>query len=142
MVENIEYLGVIVDKHFSWDEQISAVTKKVSRGLGMLSFSKKYPPIVTVQEMYRSFVESCFRYSCSVWGAAGINAINELQKLQNRAARIVTNSAYDASALPIVRKLGWPTINELIELKTLKMVYKSVNKPSSHLPYRNVCQAV
>ena len=39
----------------------------------------------------------------------------------------VTNSAYDASALPIIKKLGWPTINELIESETLKMVYKSVN---------------
>ena len=35
--------------------------------------------------------------------------------------------AYDASALPIIKKLGWPTINELIESETLKMVYKSVN---------------
>ena len=127
IVENIKYLGVIVDKHLSWDEQISAVTKKVSRGLGMLRFSKKYLPIVTVQKMYRSLVEPYFRYSCPVWGVAGINAINRLQKLQNRAARIVTNSAYDASALPIIKKLGWPTINELIESETLKMVYKSVN---------------
>ena len=51
MVENIEYLGVIVDKHLNWDELISAVTKKVSCGLGMLRFSKKYLPIVTVQKM-------------------------------------------------------------------------------------------
>ena len=43
------------------------------------------------------------------------------------AARIVTNSAYDASALPIIRKLGWPTIYELIESETLQMAYKSVN---------------
>ena len=93
----------------------------------MLRFSKKYPPIVTVQTMYRSLLEPHFRYSCPVWGVAGINAINSLQKLQNRAARIVTNSAYDASALPIIRKLGWPTINELIESETLKKVYKSVN---------------
>ena len=120
IVENIKYLGVIVDKHLSWDEQISAVTKKVSRGLGMLRFSKKYLPIATVQKMYRSLVEPYFRYSCPVWGVAGINAINRLQKLQNRAARIVTNSAYDASALPIIRKLGWLTINELIESETLK----------------------
>ena len=31
MVENMKYLGVIVDKRLSCDEQISAVTKKVSR---------------------------------------------------------------------------------------------------------------
>ena len=93
----------------------------------MLRFSKQYLPIVTVQQMYRSLVEPYLRYSCPVWAVSGINAINKLQKLQNRAARIVTNSAYDASALPIIRKLGWPTINELIESEILKMVYKSVN---------------
>ena len=91
----------------------------------MLRFSYKYLPIVTVQKICRSLVEPYFRYSCPVWGVAGINAINRLQKLQNR---IVTNSAYDASALTIIRKLGWPTINELIESETLKMVYKAVNK--------------
>ena len=72
-------------------------------------------------------MEPYFRCSCPVWGVAGINAINRLQKLQNRVARIVTNSAHDASALPIIRKLGWSTINELIESETLKMVHKSVN---------------
>ena len=123
---NIKYFGVIVDKHLSWDEQISAVTKKVSRGLGMLRFSKSICPLL----LYKKCTEvwwNHFRYSCPVWGVAGINAINRLQKLQNRAARIVTSSAYDASALPIIRKLGWPTINELIESETLKMVYRSVN---------------
>ena len=83
-------------------------------------FSKKYLPIVTVQNMYRSLVEPYFRYSCPAWGVAGINAINRLQKLPSRAARIVTNSAYNASALPIIRKLGWPTINELIESETVR----------------------
>ena len=49
----------------------------------------------------------------------------------NRAARIVTNyksmtkscCPYNASALPIVRKLGWQTVNDLIVKETLKMVY-------------------
>ena len=72
-------------------------------------------------------MEPYLRYSCPVWGVSGINVINKLQKLQNRAARIVTNCAYDASALPTIRELGWPTIFELIESDTLKMVYKSVN---------------
>ena len=42
IVENTKYLGVIVDKCLSWDEQISEVMKKFSRGLGMLRFSKQY----------------------------------------------------------------------------------------------------
>ena len=68
-----------------------------------------------------------FEY-CLYRDVAGISAINKLQKLQNRATRIVTNSAYyDASALPIIRKLGWPSINELIESETMKIGYKLVH---------------
>ena len=117
----------MVDQHLNWKEQISTVKKKVSRGIGMLKYSKKYLPLLTIQCMYKSLVEPYFRYCCPVWGSCGSTAINELQKLQNRAARIVTNSRYDASAKPIIKKLGWHTVSEIIQMETLSMVYKSIN---------------
>ena len=46
IVENIKYLGVMVDNHLGWDEQISEVTKNVSRGLGMLRSQKSVCPLV------------------------------------------------------------------------------------------------
>ena len=77
--------------------------------------------------MYKSLVELYFRYCCNVWGSCGSTAINELQRLQNRAARIVTKIRYDASAKPITKTLGWHTVSEIIKMKTLSMVYKSIN---------------
>ena len=35
---------------------------------------------------------------------------------------------YNASALPIIRKLGWQTVNDLIVNETLKMEYKCTNE--------------
>ena len=86
----------------------------------MIRFSKKNLFIATVQNSHSSLVEPHFKYDCSVLRVTGIDAINILQKLQNSAARIVTSSTYDASALPIIRKLGWPTINDLIESETFE----------------------
>ena len=60
--------------------------------------------------MYTGIVEPHFRYCCSVWGCCGLTEINHLQKLQNRAARIITGSRYDAPGLPLVKRLGWKTI--------------------------------
>ena len=77
--------------------------------------------------LYRSLIEPYFRYCCPVWGSCSASALDKLQKLQNRAARIVTNSPYDASALPLIGSLGWLTIRELIDFETSKMVYKSLN---------------
>ena len=44
---------------------------------------------------------------CSVWGCCSATEIQHLQRLQNRAARIVTNSAYEAPIRPILEKLEW-----------------------------------
>ncbi len=81
----------------------------------------------SVQTMYRRLVEPYFRYCCPVWGVCGITALDKLQKLRNRGARIVTNSPYNASAFTIIRTLGWQIVNELIVNETLKMVYKCRN---------------
>ena len=62
-----------------------------------------------------------------MYQSCGSTAINELQELKNRATRIVTNSRYDASAKPIIKKLGWHTVSEIIQMETLSMVYKSMN---------------
>ena len=48
-------------------------------------------------------------------------------KLNNRAARIVTNSSYVASADALIEKLDWLTISEIIKRETATMVYKSLN---------------
>ena len=50
-----------------------------------------------------------------------------LQKLQNKAARVVTNSHFDASAAPLLQRLGWPSVQKLINKETGSMVYKSLN---------------
>ena len=49
------------------------------------------------------------------------------QKLQNRAARIVTKSSHDALADALIQKLKWPGIAENIRGETATIVYKFLN---------------
>ena len=72
-------------------------------------------------------MEPQLSYCCSVWGSCSESKINVLQKIQNIAARIVTNSPYDASAAPLIQNLGWPTISNLIRKETATLTYKSLN---------------
>ena len=57
----------------------------------------------------------------------GGTRLQVLQKLQNRAARIVTNSSYDSSASAWIKTLNWPTVVDMINFETACMVYKSIN---------------
>ena len=77
--------------------------------------------------LYRSIIEPHFRYCCSVWGCCSSTDKNRLQKLQNRAARIITCSRFDASAVPIIKSLGWQTIEEMIGSESKIMEFKALN---------------
>ena len=61
-------------------------------------------------------------------GGLNITLDNKLQKVQNRAARVITESRYDASASDIFSKLGWD--NRSIRLKKHKatMMFKTINE--------------
>ena len=72
----------------------------------MLKYTKNYLPEAFLKTLYSSIVEAYFPYFCSVWGACGVTEKNRLQKFQNRAARIVTNSKFDAPRRPLIERLG------------------------------------
>ena len=114
LVDEIKYLGVNVDDGLSWKEYIKSVTSKVLRGMGMLKHAKYYLTEASLKTLYSSIVEPYFRYCCSVWGSCGLTEKNRLQKFQNRAARIVTSSKFDAPSRPLIERLGWETIDKLI----------------------------
>ena len=128
VVSKIKYLGVLLDNSLDWKDQVQAVSLKVSRGLGILKHAKNFLPFSALTSLYTSIVEPHFRYCCSVWGCAGTTEINRLQKLQNRAARIVTNSSFDTPSNKLIEKLGWNTINELIDIESKTIVFKSLNE--------------
>ena len=127
LVGNVKYLGVQIDRHLAWDEHVHFLRSKVSRAIGFLKYAKKLLPQDTLCKMYRGIVEPHLRYCCSVWGACGGTRLQVLQKLQNRAARIVTNSSYDSSASAVIKTLNWPTVADMIKVETACMVYKSIN---------------
>ena len=68
---NIKYLGMQTDPSLKWKEQINLAIVKISRGIGMLKYSKRYLPMQTIQMMYFSIVDPHLRFCCAVRGGAG-----------------------------------------------------------------------
>ena len=126
MVQKVKYLGVQVDNSLDWKEQIKLISSKVSNALGLLKHAKNFLPESSSKSLYFNIVEPHFRYCCSVLGCSGSSTLLELQKLQNRAARILTNSAFDAPSSPIIKNLGWMKIADLISFESNQLVFKSL----------------
>ena len=89
MINEAKYLGIQIDKTLSWKEHINTIASKISRGIGMLRYAKRYVLLSTIKIMHGSIVEPYLRYCCVVWGYCTETDLKRLQILQNRAARIV-----------------------------------------------------
>ena len=90
--KKVKHLEVQVDNSLDRKEQIKVISSNVSKVLGLLQHAKNFLPESSLRSLYFSIVEPHFRSCCSVWGFNGSNTLLELQKLQNRAAMILTNS--------------------------------------------------
>ena len=88
--------------------------KHIVYGLACLSLPisnlkrvRPFVPVNTLMTIFNSLVQPHFNYCCEVWDSCCNTLAVKLQKLQNRAARVLTFSGYDASADPLIEILGW-----------------------------------
>ena len=100
-------LGVTLDNKLDWCSHINKLTKKVASGIGAIKRIRHLVPQATLHPIYQALIQPHFDYCNIVWGNCGITLQTKIQKLQNRAARVLTYSNYDADAGYLFELLGW-----------------------------------
>ena len=88
-------LGVHIDESLNWRPHINATSKKICAGLAILKRVSPTIPFDTRMNMYNALVVPYFDYCSTVWGNIGKGLSDKIQKLQIRAARILTFSNYE-----------------------------------------------
>ena len=120
-------LGVEIDEFLTWETHIASVSKKVSSGISIMRKVKPFIPISSLLNIYQSIVEPYFDYCSIVWNGIGDNLADKLQKLQNRAARVITGADYLTPTNEILNKLGWSNLKERRNKQKALMMFKIVN---------------
>ena len=83
-------LGVQIDESLNWRPHIHTISKKISAGITILRRVSHFIPFDTGVNMYNALVMPYFNYCGAVRGNINKGLAHKLQKLQNRAARILT----------------------------------------------------
>ena len=122
----VTVLGVTIDDNLSFNEHISVCCTKAARQLNALARIAKYLDVRSHRMLYNSFIMSNFNYCPLVWHFCGKTNNQKLEKIQERALRILYfdyTSTYDE----LLDKAGTNTllINRL-RLMALT-VFKSIN---------------
>ena len=91
-VESIKYLGVTITNDLKWNTHISNVCTKANRTLGFLRRNLYSCPPGVKEAAYKGLVRPVLEYGSSVWDPHTHGLQEELEKVQNRAARFVTGN--------------------------------------------------
>ena len=98
------------------DIMLAMFSRKFLQVYQFLSMSKNYLPQGTLKILYNSLIETHFRYGNIIWENCEETFLTRRQKLQNRAARIITGSDYNTPTEPLIEQLGWKTVRELVQI--------------------------
>lgn len=126
-VRKCSTLGVIIDDQLLWKNNIGNINSKVSKGLGMMRRMKAFAPKSILITVYKSLILPYLDYCCLVWDSASNYLLDKLQKMQNRAARIITGSSYEVRSSELLNDLNWQTLRERREDKKATFMYKVKN---------------
>ena len=77
--------------------------------------------------IYNSLAQPYFDYCSIVWDSLGKGLGQKLQRLQNRAARIITESDYNIRSSDILTSLNWTNLETRRTQQFKTFMYKTVN---------------
>ena len=93
------------DSNLNWKVHIHELSKKISRGNGVLSKIRYYVNNSILQQLYYSLIYPFLTYGLSVWGNTYNTTLRPLLMLQKRAIRIITFSKPDEDSEQLFKAL-------------------------------------
>lgn len=83
---------MIFTKPLSWKEHISYIIGKASKMLNFVRRNIKMCPVNVKKTLYLTNIRQILEYACVVWDPYQLHLRNQLESIQNKAARFIYNN--------------------------------------------------
>ena len=120
----VKYLGLIIDCHLNWKKHAHEVSKKISRGIGILSKLRHFVTNDILTQLYYSLVYPFLTYGLILWGNTYTTTLKPIVILQKKAVRIITFSKRDAHSSPLFSQLGLIKFMNLVSIHTALFMFQ------------------
>ena len=132
-VNNFKYLGVFLSSDLTWAHHVDYITPKINQRLGLLRRIRHLLPIRARLLFYNGLVLPLFDYADMVWGDKNnVTHMNNIQVLQNKAAKIILDQPLYSSASEALAKLNWITLERRRFYHRCIFIYKCINGYANH----------
>ena len=126
-VDRTKSLGLTIDAQLSWSKHVDEISKKVSSAIGALKRVRPFIPTDVAVQIYNALIPH-FDYCSPVWDGMSGCLSDKLQKLQNRAARVITQSPFDTSSNLLLAMLRWEKLSLRHKKQKALIMYKTLNE--------------
>ena len=120
-------LGVTLDENLCWKSNTDTLCKKISSGIYALKHIKEHVDKQTLLAVYNAIIQPYFSYCCEAWNVLGETQSMRLQKLHNRAARIIAHVPNEVDQQTVLNILGWEPLEQKRKKAKAKMMFKTLN---------------
>lgn len=125
---NVKFLGIHLDDKLTWKNHIAHVNAKLSKSMYVLNSMKRYVHGRHLKMLYYTMVQTYLNYGIVIWGAASQTSLDRTKKLQKKALRIITFSAYNANTIPLFKDTNILALNDLYKMELMRLMHDIINK--------------
>ncbi|GFY47441.1 RNA-directed DNA polymerase from mobile element jockey [Trichonephila inaurata madagascariensis] len=116
--DEVEYLGVILDKKFTFKSHLSKITCKFKhrlQALHKLLYNRSKLSLNNKRQIYLQYLLPIITYASPVWGIAADYLIDHLQILQHRALHLILNAPTYMKRIHLHKDLKIPALTSRIK---------------------------
>ena len=88
-VDQVKFLGVIVDDKLSWEAQLDHVEAKLNSSIVMIKRIKRFIPKSEYLKIFNALFMSHLTYCISCWGGAPSSKLQKIFAIQKRCVRLL-----------------------------------------------------
>ena len=123
---SVKLLGITLDSNLKFNKHVSNICSKADRKLSALTGIAKFLPFKKRRILFKAFIQSQFKYCPLVWMFHRRQINDKINKLHERALRIVYNVTVTSVDELLVEDKTFTIHHQNIQSLAIEM-YKTVN---------------
>ena len=128
LTSSVKYLGVYLTPTLTWSTYLLELIPKLNRAVGLLSKIRHYTPKPLLRTIYYSLFNSHLIYACQTWGQSKTELFKKIQKLQDKAVRIINFLPNTAPVSEIYKTTKILKLSDYISLQNALLVKNCFQK--------------
>ena len=117
-----------MDEHLTFKNHKDTEKLKINRANGLLVKLRHYVNPALLRTIYYAIFEPHLRYGCQLWGQTQTQVLQNIEKIQNKALRILNFKNPWDQIEQIYKESKIFKLKDIVTISNLRFVYDQMNK--------------